>query len=171
MSFAFFQLINLLVLCLFSLVFILDKYKFDYKVLNNPNEIAYLEIKLTRYRNNVKLCCIRTFAFLSVLGLVLNKMPLENVLSSSAIELILTGVKYAFLLGFISLFILRTVLFFSGLNKADELSNLLFKRFPHGNLSEQAASDYNYVRRQIFAENASMFMSLFCLFSAIGLHF
>lgn len=171
MSFEFLQLINLIGLCLFSLVLVLKKYRFDHKVLNTPDEITYLEIKLTRYKNNVKLCCIRTFAFLSLFCIVLSKIHFEQVIPLSVIDIITNVFKYAFLSVFTILFALRSMFFFSGYNKADELTSLLLKRFPHGGLAKQAEIDYRYVKYQVLAENVSMFLNVFCLLSAIGLTF
>lgn len=169
MSLEFLHLINLLVLCLFSIKFLFDKTKHEIGVLDNPLDITYIEQKIIRYKNNVRECCLRTFMALSVCILFLCNSSLSSLLSPELTESMLTLIKYGLGIAFITIFAARSLFFFSKFNKADDLVHLWAKRYPHGELPKDSKKEYRYVKNQLLAEDVGMFFNIFSLLTLIGL--
>lgn len=166
--FALSQLFFIALCLLFYLNLIVAQHKYDDKKLKTPELFSVIDMNIREFSLAVRHKALAVSFVLALAGLIVARAPHYGY-DLSEWAYMAKYIQFIGLVGFISLFAARTLVFFTPLNQADELQAHLSKHFPHGEIPQERLADYKRIKLQILLNDGALFLMLYLFFLVIGI--
>lgn len=162
------QLFFIALCLLFYIKLIVAQHKYDDKKIKTPELFSVIDMNIQEFSFAVRHKALAISLALALAGLIVAR-ALHYGYDLSEWAYIAKYIQLIGLIGFISLFAARTLIFFTPLNQVDELQAHLSKHFPHGEIPQERLVDYKRIKSQILLNDGTLFLMLYLFFLATGI--